>query len=166
VVLRVQNLDDAEDLTVGLFAGKHSPLLTSFYGRTASFESITEQALGGNMNYSQFVNNKWNWKEVVDLKEENRIFNKVFRENMTLAPLEIRTFLLSGLSLGSGCISPADLKYTSLQTTYQLSTTKPIPTRDPLTVKLEEEITKFMLEGDHCLGESPVQAQTRKHTLK
>ena len=39
------------------------------------------------MNYSQFVNNKWNWKSVVDLKEENKIFNKVFRENMTLAPL-------------------------------------------------------------------------------
>jgi hypothetical protein len=79
VVLRIQNMDDFEEITVGLFAGKHSPLLTTFYGRTVSFESITEQSLGGNMNYSQFVNNKWNWKEVVDLKEENKIFNKIFR---------------------------------------------------------------------------------------
>lgn len=87
VILRIQNMDDIEEITVGLFADKHSPLLTSFYARTVSFQSITEQALGGNMNYSQFVNNKWNWKQVVDLKEENKIFNKVFRENMTLAPL-------------------------------------------------------------------------------
>jgi hypothetical protein len=30
-------MDDIDEITVGLFADKHSPLLTSFYGRTASF---------------------------------------------------------------------------------------------------------------------------------
>ena len=35
---------------------------------------------------------KWNWQTVVDLSGENEIFNKEFKENITLRPLEIRTF--------------------------------------------------------------------------
>lgn len=66
-ILRLHNMHDEQEIKVGLFANKTSPLLTTFYGRTASFESITEQSLGGNMEYSQFVNAKWNWKNVIDL---------------------------------------------------------------------------------------------------
>jgi hypothetical protein len=82
---------------VGVFANKTSPILNTFYGRTTTFTSITEQSLGGNMDYSQFLNSKWNWQSVTDLTEENHIFNKIFRENITLAPLEIRTFLFKDL---------------------------------------------------------------------
>lgn len=97
-------MHDEESIKVGVFANKTSPLLTTYYGRTVTFNSITEQALGGNMDYSQFINSKWNWKSVTDLTEENRIFNKIFRENITLAPLEIRTFLFKGLKFEKDCI--------------------------------------------------------------
>ena len=39
------------------------------------------------MPYSKFVNDKWNWNSVINLTEENSIFNKVFSENITLRPL-------------------------------------------------------------------------------
>jgi hypothetical protein len=155
--VRVHNLHDEQEVKVGLFANKTSPLLTAFYGRVASFSSISEQSLGGNMEYSQFLNAKWNWKNVIDLTEENRIFNKIFRENITLAPLEIRTFLFKDLTLEK-CIEVKDLTYTKLETAYQVNTQKAAPTRDPLTVKLEKEIVQFMLEGDRCSGISPVLA--------
>lgn len=93
----MHNLHDEKEISVGLFAGKHSPILTTFYGRTVSFESITEQSLGANMDYAQFINSKWNWHKVIDLTQDNKIFNKIFRENITLAPLEIRTFLFKNL---------------------------------------------------------------------
>ena len=96
---------------MGLFAGNNSPLLTTFYGRTVSFESITEQALGGNMDYAQFISSKWNWHKVVDLTQDNRIFNKIFRENITLAPLEIRTFLFRNLKFDEKCIEVSQLTY-------------------------------------------------------
>lgn len=128
-------MHDEQEIKVGLFANKTSPLLTTFYGRTATFASITEQSLGGNMEYSQFVNAKWNWKNVIDLTEENHIFNKIFRENITMAPLEIRTFLIKDLKLNK-CIDVKDLTYNKLETVYELNTKKPQPTRDPLTLRL------------------------------
>jgi Cft2 family RNA processing exonuclease len=48
-VVRVHNMDDKAELTVGLYANDSSPLLTTFYGRTVSFSKITENSLGGNM---------------------------------------------------------------------------------------------------------------------
>lgn len=113
--------------------------MTTFYGRTATFASITEQALGGNMEYSQFVNAKWNWKNVIDLTEENHIFNKIFRENITMAPLEIRTFLIKDLKF-TKCTDVKDLTYNKLETVYELDIKKLQPTRDPLTLRLEKDI--------------------------
>lgn len=66
-ILRLHNMHDEKEITVGVFAGRHSPLLTTFYGRSLSIGSITEQSLGGNMDYAQFINSKWNWHNVVDL---------------------------------------------------------------------------------------------------
>lgn len=66
-IVRVHNMDDSQTLTVGLFATNHSPLLTTFYERTVNFSSVVEQSLGGNMDYSEFINNKWNWHKVIDL---------------------------------------------------------------------------------------------------
>ena len=37
-----------------------------------------------------------------------------------------------------------------------MDTNKAIPTRDPLTIALEQEIIKYNKEGDHCSGNSPV----------
>ena len=39
-MVRIQNLHDEEEITVGLFADKYSPLLTTFYGRTTTFKEI------------------------------------------------------------------------------------------------------------------------------
>jgi hypothetical protein len=39
------------------------------------------------MKYSEFLAKKWNWNSVVDLKNENSIFNKLFGENIELRPL-------------------------------------------------------------------------------
>jgi hypothetical protein len=97
VTLRIHNLNDQLTRTVGLFSGKISPILTTYYGNQIKFKSLEESSLGGNMNYQKFLNNKWNWKEVVDLSAENSIFDKIFRENITLRPLEIRTFTFQGL---------------------------------------------------------------------
>lgn len=93
-------------MTVGLFADKHSPLLTTFYGRTVTFKEIEEMALGGNMKYSEFLGEKWNWRRIVNLEKENAVFNKKFRENITLSPLEIRTFLIKEVKFDGGCITP------------------------------------------------------------
>jgi hypothetical protein len=78
-ILRVHNLHDKENMTIGLFADNSSPLLKTFYGRTLTFSKISERSLGGNMEYSDFINSKWNWNNVIDLSEDNRIFNKIFR---------------------------------------------------------------------------------------
>jgi hypothetical protein len=80
-------MHDEVEMTVGLYADHHSPLLTTFYGRSVSFTSISEQSLGANMDYCQFIDSKWNWHRVIDLTKENKIFNKIFRENITLDPL-------------------------------------------------------------------------------
>jgi hypothetical protein len=137
-------MHDEQEIKVGLFANKTSPLLTTFYARTATFASITEQSLGGNMEYSQFVNAKWNWKNVIDLNEENHIFKKIFRENITMAPLEIRTFLIKDLKFNK-CTDVKDLTYNKLETIYELDTKKPQPTRDPLTLRLEKDLNQFLL---------------------
>ena len=39
------------------------------------------------MPYNKFVQDKWNWHKVIDLSGENQIFNKEFKENITLRPL-------------------------------------------------------------------------------
>lgn len=39
-------------------------------------------ALGGNMKYEEFLANKWNWNQVVDLTKENKIFNRKFSEKI------------------------------------------------------------------------------------
>jgi hypothetical protein len=92
---------------------------------------------------------------VTDLTEENKIFNKIFRENITIAPLEIRTFLLKDLKFDT-CIEIKDLKYNNLETSFEINTNKAPPTRDPLTIRLEKDIVQFMKDGDHCDGKSPV----------
>jgi hypothetical protein len=155
-LLRLHNMHDQQEIKVGLFANKTSPMLTTFYARTVTFSSVSEQSLGGNMDYAQFVSSKWNWKSVVDLGEENRIFNKVFRENITLAPLEIRTFLFKDLKIEPKCMEVSELTYTKLETVFELNTKKNPPTRDPLTIELEKNIVKFLFDGDHCDGTSPV----------
>jgi hypothetical protein len=48
---------------------------------------VSELSLGGNMAYGDFLNRKWNWNGVIDLSAENDIFNKAFKENITLRPL-------------------------------------------------------------------------------
>ena len=63
----MHNLNDSADLTIGLFAGKTSPILTTYYARTVTFDSIEETSLGGNMPYSKFINDKYNWHQVIDL---------------------------------------------------------------------------------------------------
>jgi len=63
----VQNLNDSSSATVGLFAGQISPFLTTYYARSVTFANITEAALGGNMPYSKFIADKWNWKKVINL---------------------------------------------------------------------------------------------------
>lgn len=68
-VLRIQNLNDSSSTTVGLFANQVSPFLTTYYARTVTFSNITEASLGGNMPYSKFITEKWNWKKVVNLLE-------------------------------------------------------------------------------------------------
>ena len=54
-------------------------------------------SLGGNKKYEEFLKDKWNWNLVVNLSNENQIFSKEFGEQITLRPLEIRTFKISGL---------------------------------------------------------------------
>ena len=80
-------MDDKEEIKVGLYAGKVSPVLTTYYARTVQFDAIEEAALGGNMGYGKFVSDKWNWNQVINLEEENSIFDKHFKENITLRPL-------------------------------------------------------------------------------
>lgn len=75
-ILRVHNLNDSDTVTVGLYAGKISPILTTYYARTVTFDNISEASLGGNMPYGKFISDKWNWNEVIDLQEDNSIFNK------------------------------------------------------------------------------------------
>ncbi len=75
-IVRVHNLNDSAEMTIGLYADKVSPILTTYYARTVMFEEIKEASLGANMDYSKFLNDKWNWKNVVDLSRENDIFNK------------------------------------------------------------------------------------------
>ena len=97
VLVRVHNMHDEENKTITLFATDVSPLLTTFYGNIVRFKSVEEMSLGGNMKYEEFIARKWNWESVVNLKQENNIFRKVFGEKITLRPLEIRTFLFTGL---------------------------------------------------------------------
>jgi hypothetical protein len=70
------------------------------------------------MEYSEFINNKWNWNTVIDLNEENKIFNKIFRENITLRPLEIRTFMFHELKFSGKCIEVSELVYNKEQIAY------------------------------------------------
>ena len=39
-IVRVHNLNDSSSITIGLFADKVSPLLTTYYARTVAFSSI------------------------------------------------------------------------------------------------------------------------------
>jgi len=39
-IVRIHNLHDTETSTIGLFAGKFSPLLTTYYARPVSFEDV------------------------------------------------------------------------------------------------------------------------------
>ena len=137
-VLRVYNMHDEEDVTVGLYAERRSPLLTTYYGRTVGFNKIEETSMGANMNYGQFLNNKWNWKSVVDLGKENHIFNKVMRENITLSPLEIRTFLITDLKFADECIKPSELTFNKMEIRYEVDTSKPAPTREAITLRVEQ----------------------------
>lgn len=88
------------------------------------------------MPYSKFVNDKWNWNTVINLTEQNSIFNKVFSENITLRPLQIRTFSFKRLKFDDKCHEVNDLKYNNLETVYNLSTTKDPPVREPITLKI------------------------------
>lgn len=78
-IVRVQNLHDEKETTVGLYADKTSPFLTTYYAKTITFSSVEELSLGGNMNYGEMLNRKWNWQKVIDLSMENEIFSKTFR---------------------------------------------------------------------------------------
>jgi hypothetical protein len=80
-------MDDEVEKKVSLFANNVATLLTSFYGQTVRFDSMSEQSLGGNMKYEQFLARKWNWNKVVNLQNENKIFDKTLSENITLRPL-------------------------------------------------------------------------------
>ena len=39
------------------------------------------------MDYDKFLKDKWNWESVLNLTQENEIFQKVFSENIVLRPL-------------------------------------------------------------------------------
>ncbi len=43
--------------------------------------------MGGNIKYKDFLQKKWNWNSVVNLDQENEIFNKKFGETINLRPL-------------------------------------------------------------------------------
>ena len=75
---------------------------------------------------------KWNWDDVVDLKKQNSIFDKVFSENITLRPLEIRTFTFKNLSFVMNCEDPSKLQYTNNKTEYYLDLDKDMVVRDPM----------------------------------
>ena len=85
--------------------------------------------MGGNIEYSQFLKEKWNWDQVVDLKQENNIFNKNFAERITMRPLEIRTFVLQGLKIAEDCKSVGDLGFDNEVNKFQVDTNKPMPVR-------------------------------------
>lgn len=155
-ILRVHNLHDKDNMTIGLFADNSSPLLKTFYGRTLTFSKISERSLGGNMEYSDFINSKWNWNNVIDLSEDNRIFNKIFRENITLRPLELRTFMFTDLKFAEKCVEINELKYNNQQIVYDLDKNKPSPTREPITRLIEENVIQYMKEKNHCDEVSPI----------
>ena len=104
-LVRLHNLHDSKQNSALLFSvdDKSSPFLTAYYGNMVHYEEIEETSMGGNMAYSEFIAKKWNWNEVVDLQQENQIFNKQFSERLTLRPLEIRTFLLKNVKIGEEC---------------------------------------------------------------
>ena len=58
------------------------------------------------------------------------------------------------------CIETEDLHYNKLETIYELNTEKPAPTREPITVKIEEDIIEYMQTGKHCSEEPPVLAKS------
>ena len=73
-----------------------------------------------------------------------------------MAPLEIRTFLLKDLKFETKCMEVSELTYTSLETSFELNTKKAPPTREPITIKIENDIVDFNQNGDRCNGNSPV----------
>lgn len=50
----------------------------------------------------------------------------------------------------------SELTYTNLETSFELNTKKAPPTREPITIKIENDIVDFNHNGDRCNGNSPV----------
>lgn len=76
-------------------------------------------SLGANMDYETFLRRKWKTK--FDLSEENKIFEKVFKETIELRPLEIRTFNFRNISFSPKCIEAKDLAYSGNTNSYTLN---------------------------------------------
>lgn len=70
--------------------------------------------------------------------------------------MEIRTFLLKDLKFETKCMEVSELTYTSLETSFELNTKKAPPTREPITIKIENDIVDFNQNGDRCNANSPV----------
>lgn len=54
------------------------------------------------------------------------------------------------------CKDTKDLVYNNQGISFKLDTEKEGPKRDPLALKIEEEIINFNQNGDRCAGDSPV----------
>lgn len=88
VLLRVFNMWDDKNVTIELFSADNiSTFLTAFYGNDIEFKDVYETNMGGNIKYKDFLQKKWNWNSVVNLDQENEIFNKKFGETINLRPL-------------------------------------------------------------------------------
>lgn len=88
VLLRVFNMWDDKNTTIQLFSADNiSTFLTAFYGNDIEFKDVYETNMGGNIKYKDFLQKKWNWNSVVNLDQENEIFNKKFGETINLRPL-------------------------------------------------------------------------------
>ena len=64
--------------------------------------------------------------------------------------------MMKDVNFDDGCITPQQLKYNQQQFLYDIDLEKPQKKRESFTIKLEQEIIKFMRYGDHCNDISPV----------
>ena len=54
------------------------------------------------------------------------------------------------------CKEVKDITYNNQGISYKLDIEKEAPKRDPLAIKIEEDIINFNQNGDRCGGDSPV----------
>lgn len=154
LLLRLHNLHDENTEKVTLFgngvADKSvvSVFLTSYFGRELVGDNIQEMSLAGNMKYSAFIDNKWNLNNFINLTKEYEIFTKTFAENITLRPLEIRTFLITNPRFADTCQNLSMIKYSNVKKDYSLDLAKGFH-KVPVNI-LELKAKTYLLNATHC----------------